>query len=191
MDHRPGPNIARARAAVPNSSQTHLSPAIVSIFQISINATEAPTIGVHKPTISRSPAPSKSAAGIVTLIGGRSVHSLRLARTISAEPMTARMRSKPTPGQPPANVEYKRRKAHPSRRYQFRCCRVESKPQIEPGMSLFRVLRLGCGSRLGGTYSSMIPLFRPIIAAWVRSLAPSLERMLLTRLLTVSSVMES
>ena len=40
----------------------------------------------------------------------------------------------------------------------------------------------------GGNYSSMIPLFRPIIAACVRSLAPNLERMDLTRLLTVSSV---
>jgi len=115
MDHSPGPNIARARAPVPNSSQTHLSPLIVSIFQISINATEAPTIGVHTPTISRTPAASKSTAGIVTLIGGRSVDSLRPARTISAEPMTARMRSKPAPGQPPANVEYKRRKTRPSR----------------------------------------------------------------------------
>ena len=37
-----------------------------------------------------------------------------------------------------------------------------------------------------GNYSSMIPLFRPIIAACVRSFAPSLERMHLTRLLTVS-----
>ena len=40
-------------------------------------------------------------------------------------------------------------------------------------------------------YSSMIPLFKPIIAACVRSLAPNLERMDLTRLLTVSSVIES
>ena len=37
----------------------------------------------------------------------------------------------------------------------------------------------------------MIPLFNPIIAACVRSWAPNLERMHLTRLLTVSSVMES
>ena len=35
MDHKPGPNIARAAAAVPNSSHTHLSPGTVSIFQIS------------------------------------------------------------------------------------------------------------------------------------------------------------
>ena len=40
-------------------------------------------------------------------------------------------------------------------------------------------------------YSSMIPLFSPIIAAWVRSFALNFERMLLTRLFTVSSVIES
>ena len=68
IDQRPGPNIARAAAAVPNSSHTHLSPATVSIFQISINAMEVPTIGVHKPTISSIPAPIKSTAGIVTFM---------------------------------------------------------------------------------------------------------------------------
>ena len=63
MDHKPGPNIARAAAAVPNSSHTHLSPGSVSIFQISINAMEVPTIGVHKPAISSIPAPIKSTSG--------------------------------------------------------------------------------------------------------------------------------
>jgi hypothetical protein len=107
MDHKPGPNIARAAAAVPNSSHTHLSPGSANIFQISINAMEVPTIGVHKPTISRIPAPIKSTEGIVKFIGGRSLHSLKPARTTSAEPTTKRMRSKPVPGQPPANVEYR------------------------------------------------------------------------------------
>ena len=83
LDHKPGPNIARAAAAVPNSSHTHLSPVTVSIFQISINAMEVPTIGVHKPTISSIPVPIKSTAGTVAFIGGGSVHSLKPARTIS------------------------------------------------------------------------------------------------------------
>jgi len=117
MENNPGPNMARAAAAVANNSQTHLSPAIISIFQISTNAMEVPTIGVHKPTTSSIPAPIKSAAGIVTFIGGGSLHSVRPARAISTEPTTTRMSSKPAPGQPPANVEYKRRKTHPSRRY--------------------------------------------------------------------------
>ena len=117
IDQRPGPNIARAAAAVPNSSHTHLSPATVSIFQISINAMEVPAMGVHKPAISRIPAPIKSTAEIVTVMGGGSLHNLELARTTSAEPTTKRMRSKPAPGQPPANVEYNLRKIHPSRHY--------------------------------------------------------------------------
>ena len=40
-------------------------------------------------------------------------------------------------------------------------------------------------------YMSMMPRFTPIMAAWVRSLAPNLDKMFLTRLLTVSSVIES
>ena len=47
------------------------------------------------------------------------------------------------------------------------------------------------GGRAETNYRPMIPLFSPIIAAWVRSLAPNLERMDLTRLLTVSSVIDS
>jgi hypothetical protein len=78
---------------------------------------EVPAMGVHKPTINSIPAPIKSRAGIVTFIGGGSLHSLKLARTTSEEPTTKRMRSKPVPGQPPANVEYNLRKTHPSRRY--------------------------------------------------------------------------
>jgi hypothetical protein len=115
MDQKPGPNIARAAAAVPNSSHTHLSPGMVSIFQISIKAIEVPTIGVHKPAISSNPAPIKSTAGIVTFIGGRSLHSFKPARAISTEPTTTRMRSNPAPGQPPANVEYSRRNYAPFR----------------------------------------------------------------------------
>ena len=111
-DQRPGPSIARAAAAVPNNSQTHLSPATVSIFQISIKAAEIPTIGVHKPTISSVPAPNKSTARIVSFIAG-STHSLKLARTTRTEPTTTRMSSKPAPGQPPANVEYNRRNDAP------------------------------------------------------------------------------
>jgi hypothetical protein len=37
--------VLTAAAAVPNSSHTHLSPSTVSIFQISINVMEVPTIG--------------------------------------------------------------------------------------------------------------------------------------------------
>jgi hypothetical protein len=46
-------------------------------------------------------------------------------------------------------------------------------------------------STLSGAYNSMMPRFTPIMAACVRSLAPSLERMFFTRLFTVSSVIDS
>ena len=109
IDHKPGPNIARAAPAVPSRSQTHLSPGSVKIFQASMSAIELPTMGVHKPTTSSIPAPIKSTAGIVTFSGGGSLQSLTLARATNEHPTTARIRSNPVPGQPPANVEYKRR----------------------------------------------------------------------------------
>ena len=42
------------------------------------------------------------------------------------------------PGQPPANVEYNRRKKHLRDVTSFSCWRGEPKPQIELGSSLFR-----------------------------------------------------
>ena len=113
IDQRPGPNIARAAPAVPNNSHTHRSPDSMTIFQSSMKAIETPTIGVHKPTIKRIPAPIESTAGI-TIFKPGSGQSLEIARTISADPTTSRIRSKPEPGQPPANVEYKRRNRAPS-----------------------------------------------------------------------------
>jgi hypothetical protein len=112
IDHRPGPNIAREAPAVPNKSQTHRSPASRNILQISIRATDVPTMGVHKPATSRIPVAMESAARMVTFIGG-SPASLEAARTVNAEPTTKRVRSKPAPGQPPANVEYRRRNKNP------------------------------------------------------------------------------
>lgn len=97
---------------VPSRRTTHRSPASVRICQISINATNVPAMGVHKPGIRRIPHPASNADTIVVLIGG-SLHSIELARTTSVEPTTKRMRSKPRPGQPAAKVEYKRRKDAP------------------------------------------------------------------------------
>ena len=113
MDHKPGPNIARAAPAGANNSQTHLSPVSVSIVEISINAMEVPAMGVHKPAITSIPAPNKRIEGTDTFRDLGSLHSLKPARTISTEPTTTRMRSKPAPGQPPANVEYSRRNDAP------------------------------------------------------------------------------
>jgi hypothetical protein len=60
--------------------------------------------------IGSTPASINSTAGVVTFIGGRSLHGLKPARAASTAPTTERVRSKPVPGQPPANVEYRRRK---------------------------------------------------------------------------------
>jgi hypothetical protein len=181
MDHEPGPNIASAAPA------THLSPGSIIIFQTSISATKLPTMGVHNPAMRRMPAASESTARIVMFKGG-SIHSLEAARTTNAEPITRRMKSKPVPGQPPANVEYRRRTLYTPI---FRHCEGRSKPQ--KGWNCHSLGPLGLGGEVCGSenYSSITPLFNPIIAACVRSFAPNLERMHLTRLLTVSSVTES
>jgi hypothetical protein len=69
-------------------------------------------MGVHSPGISRIPDPARNTAVTVVLMGAP-LASVKPARTINAEPTTRRMRSKPKPGQPPANVEYKRRTEAP------------------------------------------------------------------------------
>jgi hypothetical protein len=117
-DHRPGPNIARAQAVVPSKTVTHRSPVIVTIYQVSSNATKTPTMGVHRPATRRSPDPARNAENNV-VVRGAFLHSVEFARRSSEAPRTTRMRSKPVPGQPPANVEYRRRKTHLSKLHQF------------------------------------------------------------------------
>ncbi len=114
-DHKPGPSIARAPPIVPSRTGTHGSPGNVRICQISVKATNVPAMGVHSPGTRRIPDPPKSAEVIVVFIGGGSLQSVELARTISTKPTTTRMRSNPMPGQPPANVEYRRRNCAPFR----------------------------------------------------------------------------
>jgi hypothetical protein len=111
-DHKPGPNIARAPATVPNKTEFKGSPARVRICVIAIKAATVPAIGVHRPGMRRIPDATRNTEIMVVCIGGP-LHSVELARTTSAEPPTRRMRSKPMPGQPPANVEYRRRKGTP------------------------------------------------------------------------------
>lgn len=61
-------------------------------------------MGVHKPRIKRNPATRRIAA-VIVIFGEGSPHNRKLARKTSTQPMTKRMRSKPMPGQPLANVE--------------------------------------------------------------------------------------
>jgi hypothetical protein len=46
------------------------------------------------------------------MCNGWSLHSFGPVPTKRTEPMTRRMTSKPMPGQPPANVEYRRRNTY-------------------------------------------------------------------------------
>lgn len=122
--------MARAAPTVPNTNQPDLSPCSVSILQISVKATATPAMGVHSPAISRVPAPINSMAGTVTFNGGGSLNSVKLARTTSADPTTSRIRSKPVPGQPPANVEYSRRTTHLSKtQLVLKVSRASGKPK--------------------------------------------------------------
>ena len=107
-DHKPGPNIARAPATVPNRTEFNGSPARARICVIAIKAATVPAIGVHRPGMRRIPDAARNTEVMAVWIGGP-LHPVELARTSSVEPATRRMRSKPMPGQPPANVEYKRR----------------------------------------------------------------------------------
>jgi hypothetical protein len=89
---------------VPSRSEARLSPARVSSCQVSTEATNVPAMGVHSPGMRRIPEHARTAHVIVVLMGG-SVNKIEPARTISAEPTTKRISSKPVPGQPLANVE--------------------------------------------------------------------------------------
>ena len=101
--------MARAPPVVPARRAFHGSPASVKICHIATRATSVPAIGVHSPGMSRIPDPTRHADAIVVTLTGGAPHSVELARTTSAEPTTSRMSSKPAPGQPVANVEYRRR----------------------------------------------------------------------------------
>ena len=112
IDHIPGPNMARAAPMVPIRRGTHGSFGNARICHASINATSVPAMGVHSPGIRRIPDPAKN-TGVTAVFMGTPLASIKLARAISAEPATKRRRSKPAPGQPPANVEYRRRTDEP------------------------------------------------------------------------------
>jgi len=185
--------MARAHAMVASKRGTQRSPGTVRICQTSVTPTNVPTRGVHRPEMRSIPQAARNAWVIVVLIGG-SRHKVKPARATNEVPTTKRMRSKPVPGQPPANVEYRRRNSAPFQTL-LDCdspARDRNPKKSNDGHSLEFGWQGGEQAKAGGDdYSSMIPLFMPIIAACVRSFAPNFERMDLTRLLTVSSVIES
>ena len=112
IDHKPGPNMASAPAIVPRNKGAHASAGNITICPISIAATSVPAIGVHRPGTIRMPDPARSTHVNVTPTGRSPLRTV-IALISRAEPTTSRIRSRPIPGQPPANVEYKRRKKAP------------------------------------------------------------------------------
>ena len=68
-------------------------------------------MGVHNPAMRRIPAASKITDAIAIRISGL-LSNLEPARATKAPPTTRRINRRPAPGQPSANVEYKRRKAN-------------------------------------------------------------------------------
>ena len=160
----------------------------VRISEIATTATTAPATGVHNPAMRRSAASASDAEA--TMCNGGPLDSPGPACQRTTAPTTSRISSKAIPGQPPANVEYRRRNTYLDTI--IRRGGATAPPRPGRGSD-----SLGSSDDSGGRsgtrqrYSSMIPLFTPMIAACVRSFASSFARMLLTRPLTVSSVMAS
>jgi hypothetical protein len=184
-DHTPGPNIARAAPKVAIRRYTNLCAGAVKTPQISVRATRVPTMGVYRPTIRRIPAPARRTGTTAVAMGG-SASTVEAALPTKTSPTTKRIRMRPMPGQPPAKVEYKRRNGRTSPIAIFLVLARNWRPRSGLDSASFEA-----AVRLVGLYSSMIPRFRAMVVAWVRSLAPNLERMFFTRLFTDSSVVES
>jgi hypothetical protein len=184
-DHAPGPNIARAAPEAAIRRYSKLCPCAMNIPPTSINATSVPTITVYKPTTRKiAELPRRTDMMAMGMEGPLSRAGMEMR--INAKPMTRRINIRPNPGQPPAKVEYKRRNGRTSPTAIFLVLARNWRPRSGLDSASFEA-----AVRLVGLYSSMIPRFRAMVVAWVRSLAPNLERMFFTRLFTDSSVVES
>ena len=111
IDTRPGPSIASAPAMVAARRRPTGGSPVVKISEIATTATTAPATGVHNPAMRRSPATASNAQATIVCNGG-SLQSRGPAYQRRTAPTTSRISSKPIPGQPPANVEYRRRNTY-------------------------------------------------------------------------------
>jgi len=100
--------------------------------------------------------------------------------------MSTLLARRPRPGQPLAKFENSRCRDITSASKGKVISRKPKRSKVGKGYPTFG----GCTTRLQ-VYSWMIPRFSAIVTAWARSLAPSLESMFVTWLLTVASPMES
>jgi hypothetical protein len=176
-DQAPGPSIASPAPNMANSIWLQGSPERQKAPHNPIIAAAPPAMGVHKPAHRNSPAAASISSLRKCCWSGDST-DLMTPSWSKVIPAPSRRQRRPIAGQPLAKVENKR--CRNSSRFRLRGPSEDRNPRTGFAGSLFRVI-----------YSSMIPRFSPIVTAWVRSFAPSLRRMFLTRLLTVSSEIES
>ena len=108
-DHAPGPSSTNAAPMVPNRTFAHTSPGREMVFHNPRAATSDPEIGVHKPATRSIALTIASTTRMAGSLGGR-VRSLVSSGAMIAIPATHRIKRRPTPGQPQANVENRRRK---------------------------------------------------------------------------------
>jgi len=108
-DQKPGPTNVAAAAIVAMKMCAERAPRSHGMVQSSMAATSVPATGVHKPARSISARPMATAHRAITW-GEGPLFNFSTARQIKAIPTTRRKSRRPTPGQPRANVENRRRK---------------------------------------------------------------------------------
>jgi len=178
MDHAPGPIMAAVAPRIASMIGTQGSPTWVIAIHSSMAAIKVPTTGVQRPMKRSMPAHIPATCGIIDAEIGVPA-SWRMPYRTSIVPVRTRWSSRPTPGQPLAKVEKSRCKNAPDKI--VRQLRRDSKH-----------LKVGVGyPAFGGRSKAKMPRCRPIVTAWERSLAPSLDNMLDTWLFTVASPIES
>jgi hypothetical protein len=107
IDNRPGPSIVSAQPIVAARRRPFRSSPVLRISEIATTATTAPATGVHNPAMRRSAASASAAEA--TMSNGGPLHRPGPACQSTTAPTTSRISSKAIPGEPPANVEYRRR----------------------------------------------------------------------------------
>jgi hypothetical protein len=144
-------------------------------------AARHPETGVHKPTNRSALTIIAATSRIAGSPGWATVNPRRPEATTVLHATSRRIR-RPAPGQPCANVEKRRRRSVPLQACHSAASRTSPLGSVRP---LFWV------PSKPALQDWIMPRLTPIIAACVLSVAPSLERIFLTRPLTLSSVIES
>jgi hypothetical protein len=111
MDHAPGPTIAKMAPRTACMMGTHGPPESESCADKATHtlttATSPPATGVHRPIRRSMPAPAPMSCRTM-IVSGVPARKLTIAEKTIAEQVSTRKSSRPTPGQPFANVEKRR-----------------------------------------------------------------------------------